>query len=279
MSRDLFATSSDGVRLAIRDHGGDGPDVLFLHGRSRTLVDWPPVLAHLDGIRAVAMDLRWHGRSDVGGSVSMDAQVSDVHALIAELALQRPLLVGHSLGGIIATYAAAGHGCAGVMNIDGLDARMLDAPPSGPSGAPARREGPDHGDMAWYLAEAERMHRAEDEFGVPADIADAYIERALVQEPDGTWRRRPPRAYYELGLGDDVGPYADAVRAASCPVVVVLCIGTPKTPSHRDAPMTAVREAMARKLAPETRVEEIDGSHAVIWEKPDEIAATVRTLL
>jgi pimeloyl-ACP methyl ester carboxylesterase len=42
--------------------------------------------------------------------------------------------------------------------------------------------------------------------------------------------------------------------------------------------MTAIREAMARKLAPLTRVVESDASHAVIWEKPDEIAAIVRSL-
>lgn len=280
MSTDIVVTSSDGIRLAVRDHGGGGPDVLFLHGRSRTLVDWPPVLEHLDGVRAVAMDLRWHGRSDVGGSVAMDAQAADVDAVVTQLGLRTPLLVGHSLGGIIATYAACGRGAySGVVNIDGLDGRMLDAPPPSAPRRNARRAGPDRGDMSWYLEEVERMHVAEDVFGVPEDIADAYIERALVRGSDGTWHRRPPRVYYELGLGDDVTSYEEAVRAATCPVVVVLCVGRPKTPSDRDASMTAIRDAMATKLATITRVVEIEGSHAVIWEKPHEIAAIVRSLL
>jgi pimeloyl-ACP methyl ester carboxylesterase len=285
MTTDRTVRSADGVELAVRDHGGDGPDVLFLHGRSRTLVDWPPVLEHLPGIRAAAMDFRWHGGSDVGGSVSIDALIADIDAVGSALAMERPVLVGHSMGGVIATYFAAAHDrCAAVLNIDGLDTRMLDDPPP-LSRAPTRRAGADHGDMAWYLEEVERMHRAEDEFGVPENIADAYIERALVEDPDGTWHRRPPRAFYELGLGADTNPYDVALAEAKCPVVVLLCTGRPKTPSERDEPMTAVREAMLRKLTPladvhaHVRVETIDGSHAVIWEKPDEIACIVRSLL
>jgi pimeloyl-ACP methyl ester carboxylesterase len=61
----------------------------------------------------------------------------------------------------------------------------------------------------------------------------------------------------------------------------LLCTGRPKTPSERDAPMSAARDAMLRVLGPlpYADVRTIDGSHAVIWEKPDEIASIVRSLL
>jgi len=65
MTTDLVVTAHDGVELAVRDHGGDGPDVLFVHGAQRTLEDWAPVLQHLPAIRAVAFDLRMHGGSGV----------------------------------------------------------------------------------------------------------------------------------------------------------------------------------------------------------------------
>jgi len=283
VTTDNLVRSPDGVELAVRDHGGVGPDVLFLHGRSRTLADWPPVLAYLDGIRAVSIDQRWHGRSGVGGSVSIDALIGDIDSVIRALALQRPLLVGHSMGGVIATHYAALHdGCAGVLNIDGLDTRFLEPSEDDTSPrAPVRRRGADHGDMAWYLEEVERLQRADDEFGVPPDVIDASIERTLVQDDGGTWHRRPPRAFYELGLGADTDRLDVALEKAQCPVVTLLCTGEPKTPSERDAPMSAARDAMLRALGPlpYADVRTIDGSHAVIWEKPDEIAAIVRSML
>jgi pimeloyl-ACP methyl ester carboxylesterase len=54
-------TRIDGI--AVLDHGGEGPDVLLLHGANRTALDWETVRPHLTGLRLVAMDLRGHGRS------------------------------------------------------------------------------------------------------------------------------------------------------------------------------------------------------------------------
>ena len=47
MTRELAVDGPAGS-LAVVDHGGDGPDVVLLHGANRTLRDWTPVLDHLD---------------------------------------------------------------------------------------------------------------------------------------------------------------------------------------------------------------------------------------
>ncbi|MDH6576240.1 alpha/beta hydrolase [Kitasatospora sp. MAP5-34] len=110
--------------LAVLDHGGDGPDVLLLHGANRTALDWGPVLPHLPGLRLVAMDLRGHGRSALASSYTWDDHLGDVDAVIHGLGLRRPWLVGHSLGGMIAVRYAASRECAGVVDLDGFGGGM-----------------------------------------------------------------------------------------------------------------------------------------------------------
>src|SRR3954452_12669312 len=56
--------SGSAGEIAVVDHGGDGPDVVLLHGAHRSLLDWEAVRPFLTGMRLVAYDLRCNGRSD-----------------------------------------------------------------------------------------------------------------------------------------------------------------------------------------------------------------------
>ncbi|MEU4928337.1 alpha/beta hydrolase [Streptomyces yokosukanensis] len=111
-------TRIDGI--AVLDHGGEGPDVVLLHGANRTALDWEPVRPHLAGLRLVAMDLRGHGRSASASSYEWEDHLADVDAVVRALGLRRPWLVGHSLGGMIAVRYAASRNCAGVVDLDGF---------------------------------------------------------------------------------------------------------------------------------------------------------------
>lgn len=106
--------------VAVVDYGGDGPDVLLLHGGGRTLADWELVRPHLRGRRVVAADLRWHGFSSDEGDVSLEANADDAEAIIDALGLDNPAIAGHSLGGMVAAVYATRHpDCPGVANLDG----------------------------------------------------------------------------------------------------------------------------------------------------------------
>ncbi|MDH6126164.1 alpha/beta fold hydrolase [Kitasatospora sp. GP82] len=89
-------------RIAVVDHGGDGPDVLLLHGATRTLLDWEAVRPHLPGLRLVAMDLRGHGRSDTpaDGDYGWAGQPADAGHM---LHLERPGVVA----GLIRAFVSA----------------------------------------------------------------------------------------------------------------------------------------------------------------------------
>lgn len=106
--------------LAVLDHGGDGPDVLLLHGAHRTALDREPVRHRLPGLRPAAMDLRGHGHPAPASAYEWTAMPADVDTVVHGLGLRRRWLVGHSLGGVLAVRYAASRDCAGVVDLDGF---------------------------------------------------------------------------------------------------------------------------------------------------------------
>jgi pimeloyl-ACP methyl ester carboxylesterase len=102
------------------DESGTGPPVVFVHGLTEDREGWDPVIAHLkDGFRCVRLDLRGHGQSSDAEDYSALAMAEDVATLVAEAQIaQAPLVVGHSLGAVVATAYATQAPVRGVVNID-----------------------------------------------------------------------------------------------------------------------------------------------------------------
>jgi len=100
-------------RLHVDDGGeGGGLPVVFVHAFAGSLVHWADQLAHLrPGRRAIAFDLRGHGRSEavVGADDTIEDLAGDVAAVVDGLGLDRIVLVGHSIGGAAAVAYAGEH--------------------------------------------------------------------------------------------------------------------------------------------------------------------------
>lgn len=78
------------------------PSVLLLHGGNQSAHSWDLVSLHLaDRFRVVALDQRGHGDSEWArdADYSSIAMARDARALIDELDLACPIIVGHSMGG------------------------------------------------------------------------------------------------------------------------------------------------------------------------------------
>jgi pimeloyl-ACP methyl ester carboxylesterase len=118
-------------QLYMDDGGQGGLPVIFLHSAGGNTGQWVHQLRHLRSTRrAIALDLRGHGRSALpaDGDFSVAGMAQDVAALADQLALGRFVLVGHSLGGHVATaYAGANPGrIAGLFLLDpASDGRMV----------------------------------------------------------------------------------------------------------------------------------------------------------
>jgi pimeloyl-ACP methyl ester carboxylesterase len=79
---------------------GDGPPVIVLHGLFGSSRNWRGVARALSAQhRVFCVDLRNHGRSPWIDSMSYAEMAADVRALIDSEGLDRPVVIGHSMGG------------------------------------------------------------------------------------------------------------------------------------------------------------------------------------
>jgi pimeloyl-ACP methyl ester carboxylesterase len=97
-----------GLQLHVREWGNaDGPPILFIHGWSQNHLCWDKQYesALRDEFRLVAYDLRGHGMSEAppGPENYTDAKLwaDDLAAIIGQLGLDRPVLVGWSYGAFV----------------------------------------------------------------------------------------------------------------------------------------------------------------------------------
>lgn len=80
----------------------DSPPIVLLHGGHQSAHSWDLVSLHLaQNYRVLALDQRGHGDSEWprDAEYTNDAMSHDVEAFIGALGLQRPILIGHSMGG------------------------------------------------------------------------------------------------------------------------------------------------------------------------------------
>lgn len=97
----------------------DAPELVLIHGITDSHRAWHPLLGPLaEHHRVLAVDLRGHGASDECDPYDPASYAADVIETAQSLGFARPLVVGHSLGGIVATAYAAAAPTVGVVNID-----------------------------------------------------------------------------------------------------------------------------------------------------------------
>jgi len=114
--------------MHILDYGGLGPDVVIIPGITSPAISLDFVAQRLTDIcRPLIIDIRGRGLSDSGSTHTLDSYRDDLSCVVAELDLERPILVGHSMGARVAAalMVSAGKSLSGSV--------LVDPPLSGPS--------------------------------------------------------------------------------------------------------------------------------------------------
>jgi pimeloyl-ACP methyl ester carboxylesterase len=98
----------NGINLYFETHGAGRP-LILLHGGLGSGEMFGPILPALsERHQVIAVDLQGHGRTaDVDRPIDMRLMAGDIAALIGHLGLDRPDVVGFSLGGGVALQTAA----------------------------------------------------------------------------------------------------------------------------------------------------------------------------
>ncbi|HEX8865283.1 MAG TPA: alpha/beta hydrolase [Lentzea sp.] len=232
------------MKLSAHDHVGDGPPHLLLHGAGGAKEVWQTVAPQLNG-RCVAVDLRGHGESP-DGPWEWDAVLDDLEATTVQFGLSNPVVVGHSLGGVLAGMWARRHpDCPAAVSLDGHRAAATD---------PANYVRYDR--LEADLAELDAIFTAQQEM----------ITRPN-REITGAWR-----------VSKEFADALPVLAEVTAPFLLVLATKNLPVPPHLIPLMDAHRAGLRRDLpvvCPNVEVREIDATHGMVSEQPAEVAAIV----
>ncbi len=270
--------------LHVRDHGGEGPALLLLHGAGRSHADWDSVAPHLlPHHRVLAVDLPGHGLSDPPASGGWSFE-GTAEALEDLLAAHDALPVGHSLGGMLAAHLAATRpGIRAAVNLDGFwwgasgDAEAR-ARISAVVRAGAGAVNPAHLDQ--QVAHAAGL-------GIDPEVAERSARAAARELPGGGWQTLPLRdtALAMFDALDALDLFA-LFRRAACPLLLVRAErkdpAAPPGMEWFDDFLAGYRVELTRALAgltadrPDTvTVRGIDATHAMTLEEPKAVASLI----
>jgi pimeloyl-ACP methyl ester carboxylesterase len=88
---------------------GTGRPVVLIHGNPGSCQDWSRLYVPISSrYRAIAFDRPGHGHSDRPNHrpITVEVQAEMLHAALAQLSIERPIVVGHSWGGSLALVYA-----------------------------------------------------------------------------------------------------------------------------------------------------------------------------
>jgi len=250
---------SGDLRLHVLDYGGDGVPLVVLPGITSPAITMDFVARELVGpLRPLVLDVRGRGLSDSGPSYRLDDYAADTEAVITGLDLNRPLLLGHSMGARIAAVTAVRRRVALRGTV------LVDPPMSGPG------RGPYPTPLAAFLSQLAQAHRGTD----AAEVALSWPrwphrEQAL----RARWLTScDPAAIDATHQGFETEDFFDTWPSVPAPTTLVYGMDSPV--------VTAAGAAEAAQTNPAARLVGVpDAGHMVFWDNPTVALATVRELM
>lgn len=251
----------NGVRLHYERANTGEPALLFVHGLTDSGHYWRPVLDRLGtGHELVLYDARGHGRSDKPtAGYTYDALAEDLAGVIGGLGLERPIVIGHSMGAATAALAAARFPSL-------MRAIVLEDPPAGRDVGPAQLQTVFESWRADLLAtkalgDADKLDKARASRPGWADADyELWVEdKTLVAAQALEIIRTPGTAWFDL------------IEQVECPILLITgdpALGALVTPEFAEELAGRWRDG---------RVAHIPGvGHSIRRGRPDAYAQAVR---
>lgn len=190
----------DGIDLHYRRSGGDKPPLVALHGLMGSGACLLPMARTWADFDVILPDARGHGGSSAPANGYLYGNLAgDVAGLIEGLALNSPMLVGHSMGGLTAAVVASQPGSA-IKAVALIDPTFI---------SPAwQREVYESGVATEHR---QSLQRAKDDLlaearrknpGRTADMIEYLVDARLGTSPDAFEVLTPPNPDWRHLMGD-----------------------------------------------------------------------------
>jgi pimeloyl-ACP methyl ester carboxylesterase len=247
---------ANGIRLNVTQRGpAAGPAVLMLHGYSDSSVSYSRVLPLIpDDVRVIVPDQRGHGDSDRPDSgYTIDDFANDAILLLQALEVPQAIVVGHSMGTLVARRVAekAPERVLRLVLVNGALSVRNEAV------AELRREVSALNDPV----DPEFVRTFQTSM-IEQPVPDDFVERVIHES-----RKVPARVWKDAmeGMWSDA-PAAHTIR---CPAVVL--------GGDRDIVFTVEEQEAFAAAIPGAKFELFSGfGHALPWEEPKAIAAALQ---
>lgn len=279
MIREVALDTPRGRLSALRQGPADGPRVLALHGWLDNAASFLPMAPYLQGFDLVALDLPGHGHSfhrPFGADYALADHLLEVDAALDALGWAQCRLLGHSLGGALASlYAVAAP--ERVQKLALIEA--LGPLPSEPGKAVERlraslvdrraaadkrlRVFPD-------LMAAVRARMLANDLSEP--VARRLVERSIAPVEGGFVWRSDPRLRHAAAYRADEASIREWIAAIECPTLV---IAGDRAQPYFDQARRRGRLACLRQ----GRECVLPGGHHLHMETPEPVAAVLREFL
>ena len=235
-----------------------GVPVVMLHGVTDSWRSFEPVLPHLpDDIRAIAVTLRGHGDAPKPESgYRIEHFADDAVALMEELELGPAIVVGHSMGSMVAQRIAIDH----PGRVLGVVLAGVFGQPQADSPALAELE-EEFGSIEDPIARelAHEFQASTTATPLDPEQLDTFVDESL-KVPARVWRE----AFTEFPRVDHSGE----LSALNIPALIVY--------GDQDELISRAEQDGLLDVLPDARIEVYEGiGHAMHWEQPERFATNV----
>ncbi len=277
---EISLPTARGTLTGLRSGNPDGPRLLALHGWLDNAASFIPLQAELADYNLVALDLPGHGGSAhrmPGYDYVFVDWIHDVLDVLDALGWPSANLLGHSMGGAIATMVAAGapervERLALIEALGPISGRAEEAGQRLAQAVAARRAAPS-AKPARVIADLEQAVDARLLVSnMSRDAARLIVARNLRAVPGGHAWRSDPRLTLPTHVRTDERFILDWIAGIRAPTLVIAADPAPPyfSPEQRQARLAALRDGRGLVLA---------GGHHLHMEQPEVVAAALRAFL